>query len=176
MYKKLLFSLFIALSISSIVGAKIYLWEDFEGFTPGESLDTTGVWVQQGSAPLGIASDVLSYPSGGISGYFEKMAGIRLVISEGELPTEFVISTWRTPGSFILFANVWADSGYAYLDSIGIADTLEEIGQSNEIALNPSPADGALIEGTWANLGWSPGDYVVSHDIYISDNVDADVI
>jgi hypothetical protein len=260
MYKKLLFNLFIVLTTSSIVGAKIYLWEDFEGFTPGESLDTTGVWVQQGTSPLGIASDVLSYPSGGISGYFEEMAGIRHVISEGELPSEFFISawyyhdasgppphymlvfrgpagsdwlgvgtvetienysirdkrgtgqetdtgvsrknwvnivwqvtqdgtevfldghsvytsvipgdTWRTPGSFIWFANVWADSGYAYLDNIGIADTLEEIGKSNEIALNPTPADGELIEGTWANLSWSPGDFAVSHDIYIGDNFD----
>ncbi len=260
MYKKLLFNLFIVLTTSSIVGAKIYLWEDFEGFTPGESLDTTGVWVQQGSEPLGIASNALSYPSGGISGYFEERAGIRHIISEGELPNEFVISawyyhdasgppphymlvfrgpagsdwlgvgtvetvenysirdkrgtgqetdtgvprkdwvnivwqvtqdgteifldgqsvytsvitgdTWRTAGSFIWFANVWAASGYAYLDSIGIADTLEEIGKSNALALNPSPANGALIEGTWANLSWSPGDFAVSHDIYIGDNFD----
>jgi len=38
--------------------------------------------------------------------------------------------------------------------------------------LNPTPADGALIEGTWVNLSWSPGDFVVSHDIYIGDNFD----
>ncbi|MDT8303481.1 MAG: LamG domain-containing protein, partial [Sedimentisphaerales bacterium] len=36
----------------------------------------------------------------------------------------------------------------------------------------PSPADGALIEGTWANLSWSPGDFAVSHDVYIGDNFD----
>jgi len=39
-------------------------------------------------------------------------------------------------------------------------------------ALGPEPADGALIEDTWANLSWSPGDFAVSHDVYIGDNFD----
>jgi hypothetical protein len=29
-----------------------------------------------------------------------------------------------------------------------------------------------MIEDTWANLSWSPGDFAVSHDIYIGDNFD----
>jgi hypothetical protein len=42
-------------------------------------------------------------------------------------------------------------------------------------ALGPEPADGALIQDTWANLSWSPGDFAVSHDVYIGDNFnDAD--
>ncbi|UCE47980.1 MAG: hypothetical protein JSW47_20570, partial [Phycisphaerales bacterium] len=94
MCRRILFGLFIVLATSSIVCAEIYLWEDFEGFAPGESLDATGVWVQQGLEPLGVASDALSYPAGGMSGYFEERAGIRHIISEGELPSEFVISAW----------------------------------------------------------------------------------
>ena len=39
-------------------------------------------------------------------------------------------------------------------------------------AFGPEPADGALIQDTWANLGWSPGDLAVSHDVYIGDNFD----
>jgi hypothetical protein len=39
-------------------------------------------------------------------------------------------------------------------------------------ALAPSPADGALIQDTWANLSWSPGDFAVSHDVYVGDNFD----
>jgi len=262
MYKKSLFNLFIVLTTSSLAGANIYLWENFEGFAPGESLDATGVWVQQGTEPLGIASDALSHPAGGISGYFEQRAGIRHTISEGELPSEFVISawfyhdasgppphymlvfkgpagndwlgvgtvetvenysirdkrgtgqetdtgvqrkdwvhivwqvtqdgteifldgqsvytsvitgdTWRTAGSFIWFANTWAASGYAYLDSIGIADTLQEIEKSSNLASNPSPADGVLHPATWVNLTWSPGDFAVSHDVYLGDDA-ADV-
>jgi hypothetical protein len=51
-------------------------------------------------------------------------------------------------------------------------------GLTNEIsgpvtkAYGPSPEDGTLLEATWATLGWSAGDYAVSHDLYLSDNFD----
>ncbi|MBL7144409.1 MAG: LamG domain-containing protein [Phycisphaerae bacterium] len=40
-------------------------------------------------------------------------------------------------------------------------------------ALGPEPTDGAIIEGTWVSLNWSPGDFALSHDVYIGDNFDA---
>ncbi len=36
----------------------------------------------------------------------------------------------------------------------------------------PSPANGAMIEDTWVNLGWRAGEFAVSHDIYLGDNFD----
>ena len=39
-------------------------------------------------------------------------------------------------------------------------------------ALNPIPADGAYHPDTWVNLSWRPGDYAVSHDVYIGENFD----
>jgi len=39
-------------------------------------------------------------------------------------------------------------------------------------ALGPEPADGAMIEDTWAILSWSPGDFALSHDVYIGENFD----
>jgi len=39
-------------------------------------------------------------------------------------------------------------------------------------ALSPDPADGALLEATWASLRWSAGDYAVSHDLYVGDSFD----
>jgi hypothetical protein len=39
-------------------------------------------------------------------------------------------------------------------------------------ALAPDPADGAMIEDTWAILSWSPGDFALSHDVYIGENFD----
>ena len=39
-------------------------------------------------------------------------------------------------------------------------------------ALGPNPADGAIVMSTWATLGWSPGDFAVSHNVYIGDNFD----
>ncbi len=40
------------------------------------------------------------------------------------------------------------------------------------VAYNPSPPDGSLHTETWVNLGWSPGDDAVSHDVYLSDSFD----
>ena len=37
-------------------------------------------------------------------------------------------------------------------------------------ATKPSPADGAIYPDTWASLSWSPGGYVVSHDVYLGEN------
>jgi hypothetical protein len=36
----------------------------------------------------------------------------------------------------------------------------------------PDPADGVLNADTWASLGWMPGAYAVSHDVYLGDNYD----
>jgi hypothetical protein len=47
-----------------------------------------------------------------------------------------------------------------------------EGGEAYPYALGPEPADGALIEDTWANLSWRPGDYAVSHDVYVGENFD----
>ncbi|KPK54779.1 MAG: hypothetical protein AMS22_05335 [Thiotrichales bacterium SG8_50] len=59
--------------------------------------------------------------------------------------------------------------GYAMM-----AFKLEEFALGNALgnAYNPSPADGALHEDTWATLGWSPGRNSVSHDVYLSENFD----
>jgi hypothetical protein len=40
------------------------------------------------------------------------------------------------------------------------------------LASRPKPKDGSLILDTWVNLIWSPGDFAVTHDIYIGDNFD----
>ena len=45
-------------------------------------------------------------------------------------------------------------------------------GQAFAKALGPIPEDGALHEDTWVSLGWSAGDFAVSHDVYLSDNLD----
>jgi hypothetical protein len=39
-------------------------------------------------------------------------------------------------------------------------------------ARDPSPPDGAVHEDTWVTLSWSPGDFAVSHDVYLGDDFD----
>jgi len=47
-----------------------------------------------------------------------------------------------------------------------------EGGKDYPYALGPSPADGALYSDTWATISWKPGDYAVSHDVYMGENFD----
>ena len=49
---------------------------------------------------------------------------------------------------------------------------MEAAGEVWPFAVDPSSADGALHEATWANLSWTPGPHAVSHDVYIGDNFD----
>jgi hypothetical protein len=43
---------------------------------------------------------------------------------------------------------------------------------ANLRATNPTPADGAMLEATWASLSWNAADCAVSHDVYMADNFD----
>jgi len=54
-----------------------------------------------------------------------------------------------------------------------ILAAMEGAGSEYPYALGPNPADGALLEATWANLGWRAGDSAVSHDVYLGDNFDS---
>jgi len=40
-------------------------------------------------------------------------------------------------------------------------------------ARKPDPHDGAIHEDTWVSLSWAPGDFAVSHDVYVGDDYDA---
>ncbi|MBN2314103.1 MAG: hypothetical protein JXM79_09250, partial [Sedimentisphaerales bacterium] len=45
-------------------------------------------------------------------------------------------------------------------------------GEAYPYALSPDPADGDILQETWATVSWSPGDFAVSHDVYFSENFD----
>jgi hypothetical protein len=53
-----------------------------------------------------------------------------------------------------------------------ILAAMEGGGTAYPYALGPNPADGTLHEDTWINLSWRPGDFAVSHDVYLGDNFD----
>jgi hypothetical protein len=44
------------------------------------------------------------------------------------------------------------------------------VGVAQPLAFRPSPRDGAVHEDTWVTLSWTPGDFAVSHDVYLGDN------
>ena len=46
------------------------------------------------------------------------------------------------------------------------------IGGPRVKASNPDPFDGSLYMDTWVTLGWSPGDFAASHDVYLGESFD----
>ncbi|MFB0555278.1 MAG: LamG-like jellyroll fold domain-containing protein [Phycisphaerae bacterium] len=58
------------------------------------------------------------------------------------------------------------------LDQVEIQAIMLQIGGGYPYAMALSPKDGAIHEETWVNLSWRPGDYAVSHDVYIGESFD----
>ena len=54
------------------------------------------------------------------------------------------------------------------------AEDIKDImkGEGYPYSIGPDPADGSLYEDTWVTLSWTPGDFAVSHDVYLGDNFD----
>jgi hypothetical protein len=85
-------------------------------------------------------------------------------------------------GGYVAFINQSAGGGPpGWLDDRGLT-CAEFIGNwvnsviglgDQPSARRPVPKDGALHEDTWINLSWHPGDFAVSHDVYLGDNFDA---
>ncbi|MBC8472715.1 MAG: LamG domain-containing protein [Planctomycetes bacterium] len=50
---------------------------------------------------------------------------------------------------------------------------LAGIAGGQPLAQRPNPEDGAIHADTWVSLSWRPGDFALSHDVYIGDNFDA---
>ncbi len=57
-------------------------------------------------------------------------------------------------------------TGDLFVDEVRILDAA---GGVTAIASNPGPADGAYHEDTWVTLSWKPGQWAVSHDVYLGD-------
>ncbi|MHC4147015.1 MAG: LamG domain-containing protein, partial [Planctomycetota bacterium] len=49
---------------------------------------------------------------------------------------------------------------------------LEGAGAAYPYALGPDPSNGDVHEDTWINISWRPGEFAVSHDVYLGDNFD----
>ena len=63
------------------------------------------------------------------------------------------------------------DEARFYDRALGAAEILGAMkGTPYPLASGASPKDGSLELSTWVTLSWSPGDFAVSHDVYIGDN------
>jgi hypothetical protein len=68
--------------------------------------------------------------------------------------------SWSPPGAQ-LNSKVW-------IDRVHFGAVIPR--QPVYYATSPKPEDGAFLADTWVTLGFSPGDFAVSHDVYLGDN------
>jgi len=61
-------------------------------------------------------------------------------------------------------------NGKVWLDRVHFGGVIPR--QPVYYATDPTPDDGAFLTDTWVTLGWSPGDFAASHDLYMGDNFD----
>ena len=61
-----------------------------------------------------------------------------------------------------------------YTKALTVAE-MEQVmaGPPAPLAAGPDPADGAIVEQDWYNLGWQSGTWAVSHDVYFGTDFDA---
>jgi hypothetical protein len=64
------------------------------------------------------------------------------------------------------------DDVYLFNHALSIEEiqALMKGGGGYPYAMGPEPTDGTVIADTWVNLSWSPGDFAISHDVYLGDN------
>jgi len=68
--------------------------------------------------------------------------------------------SWSPPGASL--------NGKVWIDKVHFG--AEIMRQPVYAATSPKPENGTFLADTWVSLGWSPGDFAVSHDVYLGDN------
>jgi hypothetical protein len=126
----------------------------------------------------------LSLPDAGVQlGEWQHVAGT----FDGTTSRAFLngeqIGEMAASGTIITNTNTATVGGATFqgaIDEVKVFDralTVNEIaevmyGVANPFAVSPDPADGSLSPQTWMNLSWSPGEFALSHDVYLGDSFD----
>jgi len=108
--------------------------------------------------------------------YIDGEENVRTETTRGPLATNTQIQevgryVWS--GSYQKFFNGLIDDVVIFnqvLSASEIMGIMNGIGGGFPLASSPNPRNGEIIEDTWVNLSWRPGDSAVSHDVYLGDN------
>ncbi len=148
----------VALSISLAAHANIYLLEDFESYNVGEALDASDIWeMHQNADAPGEASDTVSSPAGGKSGYFPGRSSIKHTFAAGDLPEEFFISayyyhdpTGNTAPHYALVFRGPASNENLY---IGTVETVPNYSIRDKLGTG-AETDTGVARKEWVNIIW----------------------
>ena len=140
---------------------------------------TTTMWSDAGYLEAGVWSHVAATYDGSKMRLYHNGMEIMSTNKTGAMPAD--------PTAAVAIGNSPLDDPgglratfHGLLDDVRIYDSaLDEPellgvmqGEGYPFAFSPDPADGALLEATWANLSWLAGDSAVSHDVYFGDSLD----
>jgi hypothetical protein len=152
------------------------------GFIGGSEV---GTWLLGNNWVLVSASYPFDYPSWHHVALTGDSTGVVIYI-DGQVGASDsgAVSSGSSGYTFRIGGGVFNASGDPFLGeiddvwAIGRALTQDEIQILMQgtggypYAMSPNPADGAMNAATWVTLSWRPGDFAVSHDIYMGENFD----
>ena len=96
---------------------------------------------------------------------YEKGAALAVPPTDGSEP---VAADIRIGMFFHYFAHdVLNENAYALIEA-----AVKYVFGAKPQARNPDPPDGTIYPDIWVTLGWTPGDFAASHDVYLGDNFD----
>ena len=79
---------------------------------------------------------------------------------------------WSAGNSLVLIITGSGENTAEAFEGESASAALLHIEFTSKYASNPNPPDGTFVEDTWVSLTWDAGDTAVSHDVYLSDNLD----
>jgi len=109
-----------------------------------------------------------------------------MVVYEDQVPTIYlngraVHTGFASPREIVYAPLQFGGMAYGYfeglMDEVRIYNRALSAAEIKKLAprataWSPVPLDGALHMDTWVSLSWEPGDFAVSHDVYLGDNLD----
>jgi hypothetical protein len=107
-----------------------------------------------------------------------------MVVYDKKRPTIYlngraVVTGFSSPRAIVSAPIQFGGMAYGYfeglMDEVRIYNRVLSPAEIKKLAArskawSPDPPDGAMYSDTWTTLSWSPGDFAVSHDVYLGDS------
>jgi hypothetical protein len=140
---------------------------------------TTTMWSDAGYLEAGVWSHAAATYDGGKMRLYHNGVEIMSTDKTGTIQTDPAAaigignSPLGNPGGLRATFHGLIDDLRIYNSAMNEQELLRIMqGEGYPFAFSPDPTDGDIHEDTWITLSWSPGDFAVSHDVYIGDNFD----
>jgi hypothetical protein len=151
------------------------------GFIGGSQL---GTWLLGNNWQLVSAAYPFDYPSWHHVALTGDATGVVIYIDGQEAARDAgAVSSGSSGFTFKIGADVFNATGDPFLGEIDDVWVISRALTAEEVkilmhnsggypyATSPNPPDGGMHPDTWVTLSWRPGDFAVSHDVYLGENL-----